>query len=97
MISEVDAVEARMCGRKAVEFATQGDVDGSVSMIRTAHDGVYGIEYICTALKEVAKATKSLPASFINATGNYVTEDFIEYARPLVGTLPTVGYFEGMK
>jgi len=96
VISEIDAAEARNCGRKAVEFATQGDVDGSVSMIRTAHDGVYGIDYVCTELKEVAKETKSLPDNYINATGNFVTSDFIEYARPLVGTLPTVGYFEGM-
>jgi len=97
VISEVDATEARMCGRKAVEFATRNDVDGSVSMLRTAHDGVYGVEYVCTELKEVAKETKCLPDEYIAATGNYITPDFIDYARPLVGTLPTVGYFEGMR
>ncbi|MHB9134564.1 MAG: 6-phosphofructokinase [Armatimonadota bacterium] len=97
VISEVDAAEARMCGRKAVEFATQDDVDGSVSMIRTTPGGVYSIEYVCTELQQVAKETKSLPDNFINATGNFVTPDFLDYARPLVGVLPTVGYFEGMK
>ncbi len=96
VVSSVDAAEARMCGRKAVEFATQGDVDGSVAMIRT-ESGAYGLDYICTALANVAKETRSLPDEFIAATGNYVTPAFIDYARPLVGTLPTVGYFEGMK
>jgi len=97
VISEVDAAEARMCGCKAVEFATQRDVDGSVSMLRHSHDGVYSVEYVCTALKEVAKETKCLPDEYIASTGNYITPAFIEYARPLVGTLPTVGYFEGMR
>ena len=96
VISEVDAAEARQCGRKAVEFATQADVDGSVSMLRSTPDGSYHIDYVCTELKEVAKATKSLPDNYINAAGNYVSEDFLNYARPLVGPLPTAGYFEGM-
>jgi len=97
VISEIDAREARECGRKAVEFATQQDVDGSVSMLRAMRDGVYGVEYVCTELKEVAKETKCLPDSYIAATGSYITPDFIEYARPLVGALPAVGYFEGMR
>jgi len=96
-ISEVDAAEARMCGRKAVEFATQGDLDGSVAMIRTTTGGVYGIDFQHTDLVNVAKETKSLPDEYINATGNYVTPAFIDYALPLVGVLPVVGYFEGMK
>ncbi|MHB0936648.1 MAG: 6-phosphofructokinase [Armatimonadota bacterium] len=96
VVSEVDAAEARMCGRKAVEYATQADLDGSVSMIRHSHDGVYGIEYVCTELKEVAKETKSMPDEFISA-GSYITPAFIDYARPLAGILPTVGYFEGMR
>ncbi len=97
VVSDVDAAEARECGRQAVRYATQQDQDGSVSMIRTAHDGKYGIDYICTPLCEVAKETKSLPDHFIAASGSYVTPDFIEYARPLVGELPTVGYFDGMR
>ena len=97
VISEIDAREARACGRKAVEFATQADLDGSVSMIRTAVNGQYGIDYVRTELKEVAKATKSLPDNYINAAGNYVTQEFLDYARPLVGPLPPVGYLEGTK
>ena len=29
-----------------------------------------------------------MPKEFINAEGNYVTQAFIDYARPLVGPLP---------
>ena len=29
-----------------------------------------------------------MPANFINAEGNYVTDDFLRYARPLVGQMP---------
>ena len=96
VISPTDAQEARECGRRAVQYATQADQDGSVSMLRTAEGGQYGIEYVCTQLKEVAKETKCLPDAFINAAGNHVTPAFLDYARPLAGELPRVGYFEGM-
>jgi len=95
-ISDVDAREARICGRMAFEFVTQGDIDGSVVMRRHAHNGVYGIEYQYTDLANVARDTKKLPEHYIAATGNYVTPDFLDYVRPLVGTLPTVGVFDGI-
>lgn len=97
VISEVDALEARTCGRKAVEFATSGDVDGSVAMIRNNINGEYHIDYILTELANVAKNTRSLPDSYINATGNGITEEFLNYTRPLVGPLPISGYFAGIK
>ena len=38
-----------------------------------------------------------MPDEFINAEGNGITPAFLDYARPLAGPLPKVGYFEGMK
>ena len=90
MTSEVDAAEARECGRKAVEFATDLDRDGTVSMIRTG-DSPYAIEYVPTELPRVAKETRSMPDAYINAAGNHVTDAFLAYCRPLVGTLPQTG------
>ena len=39
-------------------------------------------------LRSVAKETRHMPAAFINKAGNNVTQAFVDYARPLVGTLP---------
>jgi len=88
--SQVDRVEARRCGRKAVEFAMTGDVDGSVAMKRAKGAG-YRISYFRAELKDVARVTKELPRKFINKAGNGVTKAFADYALPLVGDLPKIG------
>ena len=47
-----------------------------------------GDEYVCTLgeapLSAVANVEKKVPLEWINEEGNYVTEDFIKYARPLI-------------
>ncbi len=95
VVSPTDAVEARMCGRKAVEFAVASGGDGSVAMIRAAGPG-YSIDYQPTALANVAKETRGMPDAFITPEGNNVTQAFIDYAAPLVGPLPPYGRLKGM-
>jgi len=85
--SEVDRKEARLAGRKAVEYAMSGDLDGSVAFKRL-RGKEYRIECFLARLKDVARETKHLPARFINRAGNGVTESFRRYAMPLVGKLP---------
>jgi len=87
--SPVDQAEARMVGRKAVEYAMAGDCDGSVAMIR-AKGAAYRISYKRAELKDVARLTKDMPRSFINKAGNGVTPSFVKYAMPLTGGLPKV-------
>jgi 6-phosphofructokinase 1 len=89
--SEVDAREARWCGRHAVQYAMQAD-SGSVAIRRVASGKDYAIELFRTELASVAEKTKSMPDEFISAEGNGVTSAFIEYAMPLVGDLPETGY-----
>jgi len=89
--SEVDAREARWCGRHAVQYAMQAD-SGSVAIRRLAGGKDYAIELFRTELAGVAEKTKSMPDEFINAEGNGVTAAFVEYAMPLAGDLPKTGY-----
>jgi 6-phosphofructokinase 1 len=89
--SEVDAREARLVGRMAVQYAMRGDVDGSVALRRVGDGKDYAIETFCAPLISVAKHTKPLDASYLNAEGNNITDAFLKYARPLVGRLPGVG------
>ncbi len=84
-MSQQDALEARKVGEKAVEFSTDKQSSGSVAIKRT---GDYSVEYILTPLDTVARKTKSMPKEFYDAQKSMVTEEFIKYAKPLVGDLP---------
>jgi len=85
IVSEVDQAEAREVGEKAAQFAIWNEVDGSVAIRRT---GDYSVEYFLTPLESVAKETKGMPDKFIAPLGTDVTDEFMKYARPLLGTLP---------
>jgi 6-phosphofructokinase 1 len=89
--SETDVKEARQCGRLAVQYSMKED-NGSVAMKRTGNGARYGVEYFRTDLANVAEKTKSVPAEYINADGNGMTNAFVEYALPLVGKLPQTEY-----
>ncbi|HOH41537.1 MAG TPA: 6-phosphofructokinase, partial [Candidatus Hydrogenedentes bacterium] len=67
-----------------VRYAIGQQKSGSVAMKRA---GNYSISYFLTALDTVARDSIEMPDEYINAAGNDVTEAFIKYARPLVGTL----------
>lgn len=88
-VSSVDQHEAREVGEKAAQFAIWYDADGSVTIHRT---GDYSVDYRLTPLDQVARHTKSMPPEFINDKGNYVTDAFKNYARPLVGSLPSIAH-----
>ena len=92
--SEVDAEEARIVGELAVANAVTGATSGTISMIRKKGKK-YEIDYKLNPLSTVARNTSSLPRKFLNKDGNNVTRAFIEYALPLVGKLPEVGFLEG--
>lgn len=83
-VSEVDQVEARTVGEMGVRFAVGQQKAGSVAMKRS---GDYAISYFLTPLASVARDSVEMPDEFICDSGNNVTDAYIRYARPLVGTL----------
>ena len=82
-ISDVDQHEAREVGEKAAHFGIWHGLDCSVTIQRT---GQYSVNYVPVELKEIAAKTRLMPNEFINAEGNNVTEAFIAYCRPLIGS-----------
>ncbi len=84
-VSEVDQKESREVGEKAVQFAAGQNKSGSVSIQRIAN---YAVRYELKDLEEIANKTKYMSSSFINEKNNNVTEEYISYLRPLIGTLP---------
>lgn len=86
-VSEVDQCEAREVGEKAAQYAIWHSQDGSVAIKRS---GDYSVEYFLTPLDTVARKSGVMKDEFLNKEGNYVTEAFKNYVRPLVGSMPTM-------
>ncbi len=84
-VSEVDQYEAREVGEKAAQYAIWHNMDGSVAIRRI---GDYAVEYFLAKLDDVARVATHMGDHFINTAGNYVTDAFKDYVRPLVGDLP---------
>ena len=83
LASRVDILEAYAAGGAAVKAADEGDSGQMVVLQRISDD-----PYQCgTAVKDVHKIAndeKCVPRSWINEEGTYVTDDFIDYVRPLI-------------
>jgi len=85
-----------MVGRVAVEHSKDpANGEGSVAMVRKSN-APYTIETTFTSIKNVARETKHMDASYIK-DGNDITQAFIDYAKPLVGKLPVVGTLAELK
>ncbi|MBF0130115.1 MAG: 6-phosphofructokinase [Alphaproteobacteria bacterium] len=82
-VSDVDQREAREVGEKAVQYARWRETNGSVCIHRS---GFYSVEYHLHDLTEVAGKTKVMPPEFITEDGNNVTDKFLMYCRPLLGS-----------
>lgn len=83
VVSDIDQQEAREVGEKAVQYALWNNVDGSIVIERT---GFYSVDYRLVPLEDIAGKTKVMDKSFINASGNGVTDAFKFYLRPLLGS-----------
>jgi 6-phosphofructokinase 1 len=83
----VDIEEAYHCGTEAVGLAEKGESGYMVKIIR-ASDDPYAVTYGKVPLNNVAVATKPMPEEYFNEEGNFVSEAFIKYMKPLTGELP---------
>jgi 6-phosphofructokinase 1 len=91
-ISPLDLAEAYACGREAVRLAVKGATGVMVALVRPA--GKYRTTLGTASLSEVATRAKPMPQDYLNAAGNFPTQAFLDYARPLVGP---VGDFVTLK
>ena len=82
-VSDVDQREAREVGEKAVHYSLWHNCDGSVCIKRT---GNYSIDYQLQKFEAVAAKTRTMPDNFIDSVGTFVTDEFLTFARPLIGS-----------
>jgi len=82
--SPVDLEEAYCLGQTALALAANGQ-NGQMATILRNSGNVYSVRYDKVPLTEVANSERTFPAAWIAPSGCDVTDDFIRYARPLVG------------
>jgi len=92
--STVDLEEAYRVGQKAVVVALE-DGSGYMATILREPGSLYNVRYDKVPLELVANSERSFPEAWIAPSRLDVTDDFVHYARPLIGddwpSIPLVG------
>ncbi len=84
LASKTDVDEAFMAGEVAVLSAVGGETGKMVAFAREYVDGKYNCVPKLVPLTSVANFEKNVPAEWILPDGKGVTQDFIDYALPLI-------------
>ena len=83
IVSRVDITEAYQVGGAAVKEVFEGETGKMIILKRVSDD-----PYICVTdiydVHKVANVEKKVPRNWINEAGDYVTEEFVNYIRPLI-------------
>jgi 6-phosphofructokinase 1 len=87
LASEVDADEAYRVGQAAVREALTGGSGVMVTVVRESGGGYRSTTGI-VPLDEIVGQVRRVPNGFIAPTGADVTASYLDYIRPLVGSLP---------
>ena len=81
--SRVDILEAYQVGGAAVKAADEGDSGKMVVIVRTSDDPYQSTTEVKDVHK-IANDEKLVPREWMNKEGDYVTEEFVSYVRPLI-------------
>ena len=83
IVGRVDITEAYQVGGAAVKAAFEGETGRMIILKRVSDD-----PYLCVTdiydVHKIANVEKKVPREWINEDGSYVTQEFINYVRPLI-------------
>lgn len=82
--SVVDLDEAYKVGQEAVLIAKSGE-NGWMATILREPGVIYNVRYDKVPLEQVANSERTFPASWITPSKVDVSDDFVRYAKPLIG------------
>jgi 6-phosphofructokinase 1 len=83
--STIDLDEAYNVGRHAVSIAASGQNGFMATILRDHSAPSYSVRYDQVPLADVAEKDRSFPDRWIASSRTDVTDDFVRYARPLIG------------
>lgn len=85
MMSATDQMEAVTAGNFGVQAALNGETGKMVSFLReTGTDGSYSMKCSLEDVNAICNEEKTVPADWITADSSDVTQDFLDYAAPLI-------------
>lgn len=93
--SQTDLDEAFNSGEKAVRLAESGITGSMVIMTRT-DNAPYTIAYDYAEIAGIANEAKSVPVEWINERGNDITQELVDYIRPLIMGEVSLNYENGV-
>ena len=96
LASQTDIDEAFAAGKMAVEAALSGETGKMVAFERVMAGGQYACRMKLIPLSDVANYEKKVPVEWIVPEGNNVTQDFIDYALPLIQGVPEIPLENGL-
>jgi 6-phosphofructokinase 1 len=95
--SVTDLEEAYLVGQKAVDIAIH-DGNGWMATILRKPGSIYHVYYDKVPLEKVALSERTFPEKWISKSGTDVTDDFLNYVRPLIGNdWPSVPMVNGIQ
>ncbi|GKX28326.1 pyrophosphate--fructose 6-phosphate 1-phosphotransferase [Vallitalea longa] len=93
--SLTDINEAFSIGEQAVKYALDGISGEMMTIIRYQNDP-YEHKIFHSDIKEIANREKQIPREWINDKGNDITQELVDYIRPLIIGEPSIGYKNGV-
>ena len=93
--SQTDLDEAFNSGEKAVRLAESG-ITGSMVIMKRTDNAPYTIAYDYAEIAGIANEAKSVPVEWINERGNDITQELVDYIRPLIMGEVSLNYENGV-
>lgn len=95
IMSGTDLRESMLVGRKAFSCVIEGDT-GKMASIKRVSSNPYKVDFTAVDVEKVANNEKKVPPNWINERGNDITEEFIEYLKPLILEEVNLDYENGI-
>ena len=84
LLSKTDISESVAIGKEAVRVAVEECATGEMMIFERQSNSPYFCSVGHKKVSEIANMVKAVPAEYINAEGNFVTEACCEYILPLI-------------
>lgn len=81
--SETDIMESLMLGQKAFNGAVNGET-AKMAAIKRLSNNPYRVEFVLVPVGEVANHEQVIPMDWITPEGNDVTDELMDYLKPLI-------------
>lgn len=84
LASLTDINEATNVGARAIEEANKGNTGMMVTIVRNQENDKYSSTTDVYDIHDIANVEKKVPTSMIDTKNNTLTDEYLDYARPLI-------------